>query len=372
MASVLNMEYARTRTISLFLLALFAGGFFCGCASQKAYLDINLSDKIQWPGEPENPVVLYKWSLQKVAMHGAPGSFAEFLFGSSDLPGGDPRDSSILLRPFGLFVDNDKRLYMTDTGAARVTVVDLKTMDAFSFFETPEGDLAMPMAVVADSTGRIFVSDAILSRVFIFDRRGKFVAALRGEFERPTGMAIDEINDRLYVTDSAAHVVYVYRLDGEFLSLLGGRGSERGKFNFPSHLFVDGLGRLYVTDAMNFRVQIFDSGGNYIDSFGTLGELYGNLDKPKGVAVDAGGRIFVVDSIKDMVKIYDRSGKLLLFFGEKGNERGQFWLPSGIFIDRENLIYVADTYNMRVSAFSFLGRVNDEAVGNKTIPGDLK
>lgn len=362
----------RHRTATVLAVFLLLGIVLSGCSSKKAYIDATLGDRIQWPGEPEKPVVLYQWSLQKVGMYGEAGSFLEFLLGESDMPGNDPRNSSILLRPFGVFVDDDKRIYVTDTGAARVTVVDMKTMESFSFFETPDGDLSMPMSVVADSTGRIFVSDAILAKVYAFDKRGKYLFALRGEFERPTGMAIDVANDRLYITDSAAHVVYVYRTDGEFVSLIGGRGDDPGKFNFPSHLFVDRLGRLYVTDAMNFRVQIFDPNGTYLDSFGTLGELYGNLDKPKGVAVDTEGHVFVVDSIKDMVKIFDRSGKLLLFFGEKGNERGQFWLPSGIFVDKENMVYVADTYNMRVSAFRFIGRENGDAASGEAKPHGFK
>lgn len=340
-------------------LGLLAAGLFIlsGCGAKMAVLDRTLTGGIYWPGgSAEEAVIQYDWSIQKLDDGSGGGAFLNFLTGDEKGFPLDPRKSKVLVRPFGVYVDSGNKMYVTDPGAKRVSVIDLNNLETFSFFKLKGGEaLQMPLGVVSDSRGRIYVSDASYGKVYIFDEEGRHVSELPGEFKRPTGLALDEERDRLYVSATASHEVHVYKMDMTSAGIIGQRGTENGMFNYPTHLFVDADGNLYVTDAMNFRIQIFDAEARFVSTFGQLGDLYGNLDKPKGVAVDNAGHIYVVDSIKDMVKIYDRNGKLLLFFGEKGHHLGNFWLPTGIFIDRDNGIYVSDTYNMRVSAFRFLG-----------------
>jgi len=315
-----------------------------------------MSGLILWPGDPELAVIEYQWSIHQ--MEGGSGSNAlvRLIAGDSESPTTDPRDSRSLVRPYGVYVDALHRMYVTDTGAARVSVIDLPTGKAFSFYEAGPRELKTPLAVVADGEGQIFVADGAQGAVFIFDRSGKYLHSLESGFERPVGLALDESLGRLYVSDSEAHTVYGFSRDGKLVSTLGGRGTAAGQFNYPTHLYVNSRGELYVCDALNFRIQVFGRDGTYITSFGQLGDLMGNLERPKGVAVDGDGNIYVVDAIQDTVKMFDREGRLLLYFGEKGNNLGQFWLPSGIYIDREDTIYVADTYHGRVAAFKYRGR----------------
>jgi sugar lactone lactonase YvrE len=51
-----------------------------------------------------------------------------------------------------------------------------------------------------DSQDRLFVGDRTNSRIDVFDKDGKFLAAWK-QFGRPSGIAIDK-NDMLYVIDS--------------------------------------------------------------------------------------------------------------------------------------------------------------------------
>lgn len=328
----------------LFLLPSCAPQFYT------SNIDMTAFGGIIWPGEPEEPRIRYLWSLQQVNYKEGK-TFIDILTGMEDPY--DPKNFPILVRPQGIYVD-DKRFYIADPGAGRLTVIDKKEMKTFHIFEADTEELQYPISAVSDREGHIYVSDPELGKVLKYRSDGRFISSFEGEFRRPAGLAIDRKGDILYVADTLAHKVYVYTTTGIRLSELGGRGEGDGEFNYPNYLFVDSEGLLYVSDSLNFRIQIFGPDGRFITKFGEPGDAYHTFDKPKGVATDSEGHIYVVDAGKDMVKIFDREGNLLLFFGEKGHDYGKFYLPTGIFI-YDDLIYVADTINMRIQAFEYLG-----------------
>src|SRR5262249_59111564 len=63
-----------------------------------------------------------------------------------------------------------------------------------------DGDLRSPHAIAFDSQDRLYVADRGNSRVAVFDKDGRFLAAWK-QFGRPSGVAVDK-NDMLYVADS--------------------------------------------------------------------------------------------------------------------------------------------------------------------------
>jgi sugar lactone lactonase YvrE len=298
------------------------------CAPRKAAIDRTAMNKILWPGPPEEPRISYLWSVSDLSdAHG--DRFFTFLAGE-ETGITDPRSLGSLSRPYGLFVDNNDRLYITDSGAYRVTIIDLRSSVVKNIFRAGKTALLSPIGVVALDE-KIFISDSLLKKVFIVNSDGDLIGEFAGNFERPTSMALDRERRLVYVSDTPAHTIYRYDTEGKRLGSVGVSGTKEGELNFPTHLWVDGDGRLYVTDLMNFRVQVFSRNGVFESEFGTLGDAYGDLDKPKGLATDSEGNIYVVDSIKDMVKIFNRKGQLLLFWGQKGRAYGEFWLPSGLF-----------------------------------------
>jgi len=340
--------------LSVFCLLLAV--VLTSCAPPKAYIDKKAMRQIIWPGPPERPRIQYLWSASHIATReeGRKKGLIDLILGNVPEDVTDPRASNVLMRPYSIFHDSKDKLYITDPGAYRVTVIDLKTRDVLNIFGAEDEEFLSPIGVVSDLSGRIYISDAELKKVFAFNEKGKYLFRLEGEFKRPTCMAIDTKNSKIYLSDTLEHRIYVYSLEGKRLGSIGAHGSMPGEFNFPTHLSVDKEGMLYVNDAMNFRIQILDGDGKFMGSVGSLGDDYGSLDKPKGIATDSEGNIYIVDSIKDTVKIFNRKGDLLMFWGVKGQKYGEFYLPSGIFIDQKNTIYVADTYNQRVQAFQFI------------------
>ncbi|MGD1074727.1 MAG: 6-bladed beta-propeller [Thermodesulfovibrionales bacterium] len=326
---------------------------FSSCASSRVVIDRSAMEKMLWPAPPEKTRISYLWSVSELSKTGT-GLLAGIFAGAPESGMSDPSASRRLLRPYSCFVDESGDLYITDTGAYRVTIISTKEGTSRNILRAGDEDFLSPIGVVGYQ-GKLYISDSLLKKVFILEKSGKLIGKFEGEFERPTSLALSGDRGIIYVADTLAHKIYLYSPEGKRLGSIGKNGSEKGEFNYPTHLWVDGGGRLYVTDSMNFRIQMFSARGDFETMFGTLGDAAGNLDKPKGVATDSDGNIYVVDSIKDAVKIFDGKGALLLVFGQQGRGFGQFWLPSGIFIDKANVIYVADTYNGRIQAFRYLG-----------------
>ncbi|MBA4373408.1 MAG: hypothetical protein C0402_11185 [Thermodesulfovibrio sp.] len=325
----------------------------CAPAIEKARFDITAQDAITWPGTPEKPRIKYLWALQQVGNADSKdqNSLERIVAGSEKE---ELQRTNILLRPQAVYVD-EKRYYIADPGAMRVTIIERQSLDVMHITYARADSLEYPIGVVADTQGNIYVSDPELKKIIAYTAQGSFLHFFEGEIVRPTGLAIDRSRNIVYVADSLGHAVHIYGTDGKRKGTFGKRGEGDGEFNFPGHLFVDQQGRLYVTDFLNFRVQIFAPDGKFLKKFGSVGDSHAALDKPKGVAIDTEGNIYVVDAGRDMVKIFDQEGRSLLFFGEKGHGYGQFYLPTGIFVDARNIIYVADTINMRIQAFRFLG-----------------
>jgi DNA-binding beta-propeller fold protein YncE len=325
--------------------------FISGCASAgHVIIDKEAMDRILWPGPPETPRIKYQWSLSVISGKQNGGLYELIMGNEGDFA--DPRSSPRLLRPYSLHVDGDN-LYIADTGAYRVTVIDMKELEARNITSAGDKEFLAPVGVVAFE-GMTYVSDSLLKKVFILDKDGRLAGELKGTFQRPTALAIDKKRRVLYVSDTLAHVVGRFDLTGASLGNLGRNGSDEGEFNFPTHLWVDDQGRLYVTDELNFRIQMFSSEGKFIGMFGAPGDAPQNFQRPKGIATDSDGDVYVVDSVKDTIKIFSRQGELLLLFGQEGRGYGDFYLPSGIFIGANDIIYIADTYNGRVQVFQYV------------------
>ena len=303
-----------------------------------------------WPLPPDSPRIRYV-----TAYHGltdfkkAGGGWKALLIGPDiDKP------STQLMKPYGVAVAHDGRVFVTDTAARRVFVFDPHAKTVTFVGEKGPLKIVKPIGVAIDSADTVFVADATLKRVIGYRPDGTVAIAIghEGELENPSGLAIDRTRSLLYVADAKHHQVRCYSsTDGVFIRTLGKRGTEAGEFNFPTNLSVDRSGRLYVTDTLNFRVQVFDPSGALVTSIGTQGDGPGHLNRAKGVGVDSEGHVYIADTSFNNFQIFDPDGAILLFVGSTGDGPGEFLLPAGLFVDDEDRIYVADQGNARVQVF---------------------
>lgn len=332
-----------------------------GCASPAGPVFPPLSTPLDFPPAPDEPRIRYVGSLSgemdlKPAVSPLAG-LGEAIFGK--------RPVNVMLSPYALCSNGD-RLFVCDSNAQTVHVFDLETRAYSQWMPLPAkradesgvvkgSGFSQPVGIACDGQGRLLVSDSVAGVIFLFDGQGRCLGDIgQGTLKRPCGIAYDATKDRLFVADSGHHQVLVLSLDGTLLAAMGTRGTELGRFNFPTNVAVDREGRIAVSDTLNFRVQLFAPDLTPIRQIGRLGDMPGYFAQPKGLAFDGDGQIYVVDGQFEAVQIFDLEGRLLLSFGDEGSGPGQFWLPAGIFIDPNDRIWIADSYNRRVQVFDYL------------------
>lgn len=322
------------------------------CSNSKNIIYDNidsLDSTLVWPSPPLTPKIKFLTVINTPSDFGITKSWIEKTI---DIFFGKEQFYGTMIRPYGIYVFN-KNLYITDPGAHIVHIYD-SNGKYILIKDAESNELQSPIGIAVDEDGKIYVTDSALRKVLVFDKNSKFSHEIGSsdKFKRPSGIALTK--NRIYVIDTHLHSVLVFNKKGEFLFSFGNQGNQKGEFNYPTNIFIDKQENLYITDSLNFRIQIFNNEGNFISMFGKAGDGSGDLSRPKGVAVDSEGHIYVVDSNFDNVQIFDKDGRLLLVFGKTGSGNGEFILPAGIFIDNNDFIYVVDSYNHRIQIFKYL------------------
>lgn len=335
--------------VGISLMFLFLSFLFLSCSRVPPGPAKPAPLSIVWPASPEPKRIAYVRSIYRPSDFGAKQSFLTRL-GHSIV--GSDKGNERLGKPFGIALDEEDNLCLTDTGDNVVCFYNRAKRVWHRYEKAGSIRFASPVAV-AKYHGILFVADSALGRVIAFDEAGKLQFQTTNHLQRPSGLVL--CNNVIFVVDSQRHSVVVFDKHGEFLREFGSRGIGPGQFNFPSHIACDKEGNLLVTDSMNSRVQTLDPQGAFRSEIGRLGDRSGQFGRPKGVAVDTFGRVYALDAVFDNLQIFDQSGRLLLAIGSTGQEPGEFWLPNGIAISPGNEIFVADAYNHRIQVFQYVG-----------------
>lgn len=331
------------------LLATATAALLVSCVSTKPDAQAPSPAGPVWPPPPAQPRLAYLQSICGPADIGEGPSVWSHVSGWFT---GKPGQPNNLVKPFGIALDDQGNLCLTDTGLGAVCYCDFARKKWRRWDVVGKTRFATPVAI-ARKDGTFYVADSELGKVLAFRDDGQEVFEISSPLERPAALAL--VGDTLYVADTQTHSVSAFDLRGKLRFKFGERGSAPGEFNFPSHLSCDGGGALYVTDSMNSRVQVFDLQGKFLRQIGSAGDTSGHFGRPKGAARDSAGHVYVVDALFDNVQVFDLEGRLLLDWGTGGSGPGEFWLPNAIAIGNDNRIFVTDSYNHRVQVFKYLG-----------------
>jgi len=263
-------------------------------------------------------------------------------------------------KPFGVSVHKG-RVFVSDTLKRLVFAFDIREAKFIEIGTDGPGELAKPMGLDVDLNGNLYVCDASLKQVLVYDRDGNFKRRM-GEpemFDRPAGLTVNPNGSRLYVVDTGGvtsdrHRVLVFDAwSGSLLHTISKRGQAEGELNLPRDATIDHEGNLYVVDGGNFRVQVFSPEGEYLRSFGSIGRQGGQFSRPKGIGVDKQGNVYVVDTAFGNFQIFDSDGQLLMAVGSRNSSAGpaRFMLPAGLAIDEDGRVYMVDQYFRKVDIF---------------------
>lgn len=354
--------WCRTAALCAASLVLLAG---CATPPPPTTATESESDRL-WPMPPELPRFAYETALRSPADLYAVETDDERL--QRLLTGGQRPTERAFEKPTAVAARGG-RIYVTDSVRRHVVAFDVPRRRVFQFGIRPPGTLRKPVSIAVDGQQKVYVADATLRRVFVYDALGLFQRMIgdASDLERPTGVAVSASGDRVYVidrssNDSDRHRVIAYDADGHRLREIGGRGSGDGQFNIPVQGAVAPDGTLYVLDAGNFRVQAFDREGRFLRAFGTVGQGLGQFARPRGIAADADGNVYVTDSAFGNVQVFNPEGRLLIALGAQGKRDlpGRYELPFGVSVDETGRVYVVDQFYNKVEVIRRLSAAEGE------------
>jgi len=333
-----------------FILASFL--VLVGCGGGKPIVWQEPAIDLVWPSPPDPPRVRYLRSLAGPAdfrEEDKPNSALRWLLG-------DDEQAWPLLTPYAVAYDDFGCLWVADSGARMLYRFDLNRGKIDYIQESNGVRLVTPSGIAVDNLNkRVFVADAELARILVFDLKGQLLSqwAPPEGFKRPAGLAIDSVG-RLYAADVLAGQVVIFDPSGKVAARRGSRINSDGLFNRPITVAIGPQGELLVNESMAFRIEVQTAEGKLLGTIGSLGDGPGMFARPRGVAVSPQGYVFVSDAAFDNIQVFDLAGRLLMHFGSTGDGAGQFNLPAGLFLDREGRLFAADSYNHRVQVFQFM------------------
>ena len=254
----------------------------------------------------------------------------------------------------GLALSNDGSLAFAETDDNRIQIYNIKKNSVKIIEIINKEKLLSPINIEFDNKNNIYICDSELKKIFVLNQEYKLIAQYgdNNEFMRPTGIAVNNNKNELYIVDTAQNCVFICDLNGAIKSKFGKRGSKTGEFNYPTYICVDKENKIYISDTFNFRIQVFDEYGQLLFSFGEAGTTDSTFTQPKGIAVDNMQNIYVVDALSCCFKVFNSKGKLLTIIGENGTEKAQFSIPADIAISNNNDIFITDYYNERIQVFN--------------------
>jgi uncharacterized protein YigE (DUF2233 family) len=265
-----------------------------------------------------------------------------------------------------LFITPDGTFYIADTGKGRI--VKLENFEITATYG--EGLLEGPTGLFVDQAGTMYVADAKLNEVFIFDAAGN----LLNRFGRPTEplfgktreflprkIAVDARKNLYVISEGSVDGVVQLNTNGNFIGYFGANTASmsfkmimqrlfltkeqldqfvKNEAASPSNIAIDHQAMVYTITAgttPSKSIRKFTVSGKNIfpETFGST--TFRDIDISQNglvLAVDANGLIYE----------YDLSGTMLFVFGaqDKGEQRlGTLRNPTAISRYGENL-YVLD------------------------------
>ena len=260
------------------------------------------------------------------------------------------------------------------------------------------GELNSPLGVAIDTNNRIFIAEGhelgSHMRISVFSEKGEYLTSFTHQcFRSPRGITIH--GDNLYVTDVNAHAIFQFKIETDFplVAKQGTKGSQIGKFNYPTNLAVSTHGEVYVADCHNNRVQVYNSSLQHLRSlteqpisfpldiklttdevyvlckdnpwvqvFSHTGERLRSLvsrgeqvqiSKPLYFCLDAEKNIIIGDFDAHQIKIFSKNGNHIRTIGERGQQPGMFYQPRGLALTKDLcLVVVSSSDNFRIQIFS--------------------
>ncbi|MHB9094290.1 MAG: NHL repeat-containing protein, partial [Eubacteriales bacterium] len=166
--------------------------------------------------------------------------------------------------------------------------------------DSPDRMLKEPTFALADSSGKVFVSDSGNRLVKVFDSDGRFLYQLGGpesnkQLVYPYGIGLLDHN-RIVVADVGAGALYEFDSKGKYVKTWL-EAKEKAQ---PAGVFVTRDKSVYVTDLAGNQVLVFSGKGELLQK---IRSPKVTLKAPHGIAVNDDGTVWVADGGNYNIKL---------------------------------------------------------------------
>ena len=275
---------------------------------------------------------------------------SRFARGLGRLIFGAPEHLSPVRIPRSVAVDDAGRIWIADQGARALHMFHVLGNEYKNIRRAGKVEFRCPAGVDVDIHGRVYVVDACLKEIFVFDRTGEYLRRLLGKQNRkflaaPSDVAVSIDLRRVYVADPGRQQVLVFNQEGELVSRLG-EESGGGELQRPVRLAVR-LKDVYVLDSGTRRVEVFNALGKRTESI-----RWGPVRRPSAFGIDRDtGLMYVGDPDYETVLVYGEDGRRISLIGQSGDAIDQFHNPYDIYVDSHGRVYVVDSLSRKVVVF---------------------
>ena len=270
-----------------------------------------------------------------------------------------------LFLPEGIFVDQDRTIYIADSGNHRIVEWKYNAKSgrivAGGYGKgNQHNQLYFPKDVIVDKESDSFIiSDWGNNRIMLWPRQSNTHGQIIISDINCEGLAMDK-NGFIYVADGERNEVRRWKIgdnDGTIVAGGNGKGSQLNQLNHPTYIFVDDDDSLYVSDSANERVMkwIKDAKVGIVVAGGKgTGNSLAQLSLPSGVTADRLGQIYVADCANNrVIRLFEGAIEGSIVVGTDGKEKKSNKLngPIGLSFDRQGSLYVVDSLNHRIQKF---------------------
>ena len=184
--------------------------------------------------------------------------------------------------------------------------------------------------VAVDNDDNIYVTDTDSKSVFKFDKNGTQINTVKTAVKDPCLRGIAVSGDQVIVVDEANHQLLCYTRDLEVVKKINLRGGR------PVGVACDGEGKMYVCDFSQNCVKVLSAQGELLYTFGDNDTSH-KLSQPHSICVDS-DFVYVSERGNDCVSVFTKQGKFITSFGNKGSCDGQFDFPTSLQVnDRKSI-----------------------------------
>ena len=310
--------------------------------------------------------------------------------------------SASLITPYAVVVDSSGNIFFAENGDSKIRKVTASTGIINTIAGTgtagfsgdgavaTKAQLNFPSGVAVDSSGNVYIADALNRRVRkvsgttiatiagngVLSYSGDGGPATAAQLNTPQAVATDS-SGNLYIADTFNNVVRKVTASGAISTIAGngtaGFGGDGGaataaQLNGPQGIAVDASGNIYVADTQNARVRRISGGAiSTIAGNGTAGfggdngaATAAELNVPIGLAVDTAGNLYIADFVNNRIRkvsggtIATVAGTGLSGYSGDGGPAtsAQLHTPAGVAVDTGGNLYIADLGNNAVRKVS--------------------